>query len=347
LDILVVDDEKEQLASLRMVLKSSGYKVFEALNAEDALGCLNDDHCRIGLVLTDYIMPGTDGIELLKKIKANNMNMPVVMMTGHGEKDLVISALINHCDGFLEKPFTPDELIHEIERVIVHKPKNTNLFSEFISGVVHQINNPLMAIIGSAELGMLQLDDTNAVKQFLTRIIDATEEIISINKEIFKLRESGEEKTEKVDIRAILDDCLYVFKDLMTLKRVCLGMNLNSDLLYILGNRFSLKQLFKNLILNAIESMDESQRKILKIESEIDKDAKNIFVYIQDTGCGITEESRDKIFTPFFTGKPYGTGIGLAVAKNIIERHNGEIGIRSEVGEGSTFMVRLPLGDAE
>lgn len=347
MNILVVDDEKEQIESLRMALKSNGYKVFVALNAEEAFGCLNDDHCRIGLVLTDYIMPVTDGIELLKKIKANNKNMPVVMMTGHGEKDLVISALINHCDGFLEKPFSPDELTHEIERVLVHKHKDTNLFSEFIPRVFHQINNPLTAIIGSAELGMLQLDDTNAVKQFLTRIIDATEEIISINKDILKFRKSGEEKIEKVDIRAILDDCLYAFKDLMTLKRVCLEMNLNSDFLYILGNRFSLKQLFKNLILNAIESMDESRRKILKIKSEVDKDATNISVYIQDTGCGITEESRDKIFTPYFTGKPYGTGIGLEVVKSIIERHNGEIDVRSEVGEGSIFMVRLPLWEAE
>ena len=93
--------------------------------------------------------------------------------------------------------------------------------------------------------------------------------------------------------------------------------------------------------------MDESRKKILKIKSEVDKDATHISVYIQDTGCGITEEAKDEIFAPYFTSKPYGTGIGMAVVKNIIERHNGEIDVRSEVGEGSLFMVRLPLEKAE
>ena len=119
MNILVVDDEAEQLQSLRIILKRNGYKVLEALNAEEALKYLDEDQFRVDMVLTDYVMPGIDGLELLKEIKASKLSLSVIMMTGQGEKDLVISALRNRCDGFIKKPFTPDELTREIERVMV------------------------------------------------------------------------------------------------------------------------------------------------------------------------------------------------------------------------------------
>jgi DNA-binding NtrC family response regulator len=72
---------------------------------------------KIDLVLSDYVMPGLNGIELLKRIRENHGSLPVILMTAYGEKDLIIEALRNRCDSFLEKPFTLDQLIQEIERV--------------------------------------------------------------------------------------------------------------------------------------------------------------------------------------------------------------------------------------
>ena len=106
MNILVVDDEAEQLNSLRVGLKSWGFKVFEALNAEDALKHLNHGPEKIDIVITDYVMPGMNGMELLKKIREKNNTLPVILMTAYGEKDLVIDALRNSCNSFIEKPFT-------------------------------------------------------------------------------------------------------------------------------------------------------------------------------------------------------------------------------------------------
>jgi CheY-like chemotaxis protein len=116
--ILVVDDDMVQLESLRRGLRSKGYQVLEALSAEDALNRITHSHTnKIDLVLSDYLMPGMNGIELLKKIREDYGPLPVILMTAYGEKDLIIEALHNRCNSFIEKPFTLEQLMQEIERV--------------------------------------------------------------------------------------------------------------------------------------------------------------------------------------------------------------------------------------
>jgi CheY-like chemotaxis protein len=118
MNILVVDDEKVQIETLRRALRSKGYQVFEALNAIEALDQLESMTYRIDMVLTDYVMPGKDGIELLKKIREKYGELPVIIMTAYGEKGMLIDAMRNRCDGFIEKPFNVDQLINEIQRVL-------------------------------------------------------------------------------------------------------------------------------------------------------------------------------------------------------------------------------------
>jgi DNA-binding NtrC family response regulator len=117
--ILVVDDDIVQLNTLRRGLKTKGHQVLEALTVEDALKNLNDaDTPRIDLVLTDYVMPVRDGIDLLKTIRKNDSFLPVIIMTAHGDDDVFIDAFRNHCNGFIIKPFTSIQLIEEINRVM-------------------------------------------------------------------------------------------------------------------------------------------------------------------------------------------------------------------------------------
>ena len=118
MNILVVDDEEVQVETLKRALRSKGYQVFKALSAVEALEQLHEMTYRIDVVLTDYVMPGKDGIELLKKIRESYEELPVIIMSAYGEKEMLIDALRNRCDGFIEKPFNVDQLIGEIERVM-------------------------------------------------------------------------------------------------------------------------------------------------------------------------------------------------------------------------------------
>lgn len=118
MNILVVEDDKVQLESLRRGLRNKGHQVLEALSAEEALNRFTHSNItKIDLVLSDYLMQGMNGIDLLRKIRESYGSLPVILMTAYGEKDLVIEAIRNRCDSFIEKPFTLDQLMEEIERV--------------------------------------------------------------------------------------------------------------------------------------------------------------------------------------------------------------------------------------
>ena len=265
-------------------------------------------------------------------------------MTAYGEKDLVIDALRNSCNSFIEKPFTLDQLLKEIDRVIFSMLQNINSrqLDGLIPKLVHQINNHLFCISGNVELGIYDLDDTEAIKKHFSNIIEATKKIQSINRKILTAGKGTEDKAEIVEIRELLHDCIKMFEDLMTLKGVSMEKDLNSRYLYVSGNRFELEQLFENLILNAIDSMDGRLEKQLRITAKFDQHTSSASVSIEDTGCGITNESMNKIFTSYFTSKKKGAGLGLSVVKDIVEKHKGEIKVKSQIGKGTTFKAVFP-----
>lgn len=115
--ILIVDDKRVQLKTLRRGLRTRGYRVVEAISGQAALDLLDQD-TQIDLVLTDYAMPAMNGIELLQKIRATNKTIPVILMTAYGDKDLVVEAMHHRCNGFIDKPFDMDELLNEIHTSI-------------------------------------------------------------------------------------------------------------------------------------------------------------------------------------------------------------------------------------
>jgi DNA-binding NtrC family response regulator len=122
MNILIVDDEPVLLESIKIGLQNLGYEVTTANCAEQALGDLPQEPgaSRIGLVITDYLMPGMNGIDFLLALRKWSPNLPVLIMSAHAEPELVVEAFRYQCDGFFEKPILLSQLVKEIER-IAHK----------------------------------------------------------------------------------------------------------------------------------------------------------------------------------------------------------------------------------
>ena len=345
MNIMVVDDEKIQVETLKRGLRQKKFDVVEAFNGKDALKHLHDENSTIDMVLTDYSMPGMNGLELLQGIRRKDLDIPVVIMTAYADKSLVIDAMRNDCDSFIEKPFTLETLLREIKRVSlkITRKKDSREFSQTIAEFVHQINNPLFSIYAGAELSLhdLESDNTESCKDRINRIIEATEKIELLNGRMRNFGREMEFGFEDLEIGDVLNEGLEMFTDLLKLKNISLKKEQCDENITISGNRFELEQMFKNLVLNAIEAMDEMPQKRLEIGTRLDKDSGFLTVHIEDTGCGIPESDMEKIFTPYFTTKEKGTGLGLSIIKNILEKHQGMMEVKSVDGQGTRVEIKL------
>jgi two-component system NtrC family sensor kinase len=219
---------------------------------------------------------------------------------------------------------------------------------QMASGIAHEIRNPLATIRACAE-GLLQRMEKKQINAALfesyLKIID--EEIILCTRIITSmlsfLRKKGEGKEDvesQVDIHEVLDRTLEMISFQGRLKEVEVLKNYQERMPLIRGNEGELRQVFIAIILNALDAMEDKGR--LELETAIEGNA--VFIKIRDTGPGIPSDFMGRIFDPFFTTRPEkgGTGLGLSIANKIIKENNGEIGVATNEGKGTTFTITLP-----
>lgn len=213
---------------------------------------------------------------------------------------------------------------------------------QMAAGIAHEVRNPLTTIKGFVQL----LDKFNGVKDPET----LKSYLFMIDKEINRLNDLINDflqyaKPKKPQLsNSNLNNILYDLE--MMVRNHCVNNNVrfelvyNHDLPYIKCDKNQIKQVILNIVLNGIDSMNDTTEKLLVITTNYD--ANHVFLRISDTGCGISPEEINKIFTPFYTSKNNGTGLGLSLCNSIIEDHQGEIKVESVVGQGTIFTILLP-----
>ncbi|HXI82646.1 MAG TPA: response regulator [Verrucomicrobiae bacterium] len=222
------------------------------------------------------------------------------------------------------------------------------------SGVAHDFNNALSKILGFTELLLTspeKLQSTETVRDHL-RMINTTArdaaQVVRRLHEFYRPRRDTE-LFKVVDLNAILEQTISLTEPKWRLEAQAGGVSIEirtelQPKVLAFVDESELREVFTNLIFNAVDAMPEGGTITLRTSA----DAEHAILEISDTGNGMTEEVRRRCFEPFFTTKGFaGTGLGLASAYGIIQRHRGEIQIRSQVGKGTTFTIRLPAGPGE
>ncbi len=258
------------------------------------------------------------------------MEVPVV---GHGEiKELSLS--------FNRMSVKLKELIDKIKSAQEHLVKTEKLYAvgEFSAGIAHEIKNPLTPIMMlirrvKEEKESLTEKDIDIIEEELNRIDKIVTEFLAF------ARKDNVEKTD-VDINGVLDEVVTITRPNIERSEISLVEKYSSFLPDITGTHDALKQVFLNIILNALQAM-EGRGGELTIETAVYNGS--IQVIIKDTGTGIQEEDIHKVYDPFFTTKKEGTGMGLALTHNIISDHSGIIDIDSTPGKGTLVKVEFPV----
>jgi len=214
---------------------------------------------------------------------------------------------------------------------------------ELASGVAHEINNPLTAVIGFSQM-LMGRDIPKDIKQDLKIVNDNAQRVAKIVKNLLTFARQRKGAKEYVDINSVVLRVLELRTYEMNLSNIEVITQLAPDLPWTMANTGQLQQVFLNIILNAEQAMTKAHNKG-KLSVKTQQIGNNIRASFEDDGPGIARENLDRIFDPFFTTKGVagGTGLGLSLSYGIIKEHNGGIYARSELGKGATLFVELPI----
>ncbi len=267
--------------------------------------------------------------ESFANVKFGKANEPIQ----YNKEDEIGSLVQDYNRKLEELEFTAQQLA---------KSERESAWREMAKQVAHEIKNPLTPMKLSIQqlLRVYNPDDPKSgekLKSVANSIIEQIDALTKIANEFSNFAKMPNPSEEKVDIIALIEGVKEVFEN----DENEISIQTDLDELFITVDKDQFVRVFNNLIKNAIQSIPSDQKG--KIVVEIKRADNKLFISVKDNGIGIEEEKQSKIFVPYFTTKSTGTGLGLAMVRQIIENHKGIIDFESEVEKGTTFSITLPL----
>lgn len=370
--ILIVDDNADMREYLIRIL-SEHVQVEAVVDGVTALVAATE---RVpDLILSDIMMPGLDGFELLGALRASprTREVPIILLSARAGVEAIVVGLEAGADDYLIKPFSAQELV---SRVLAHlqmahlrgealQEARSTIRSrdEFISIVSHELNTPLVSILGWTRL----LRANSPSPTMLTKALDTIERNAMLQAKLVqdlldisriaagKLRLD----TEPVKLEAVIETAMATVTQMAQTKGIDLNWHKNianldahtANSIVVMGDRDRLGQVICNLLSNAIKFTPSSGSVTIELSVIDDDHSPNIScarICVTDTGIGIAADFLGHVFERFRQARDSdvakGMGLGLAIARHLVELHNGTISAQSAgVGQGATFTVKLPL----
>lgn len=227
----------------------------------------------------------------------------------------------------------------------LHRAERLAAVGQLAAGLAHEIRNPLTAIRSTMQYLLQSFGPGEPRHELIEELLSEVDRINSTVGGLLSLSRTGELRLTEIDLLVPLTASVHLVQARADEQKVVLEPSFGREPLRVLADAGQLKQVFLNLLLNALQSMPEGGRITLTAGPLGPTSGGERWgqVRIADTGPGISAEELRKVFHPFFTTKRDGTGLGLAICHGIIEQHQGEIRLESEIGRGTTALVRLPL----
>ena len=360
--IMVVDDDNVIREILKKELDLQGYEVRDLADGRQAFSMAAE--WRPDLILLDVILPGIKGTQICEGLRSHDStrHIPVIMLTSLDRPTDIVAGLEAGAVDYICKPFNALELRARIAthirtsrliRQMVDLEKHLSL-GRLTSGLCHEVNNPLTVVMGQLEMLGNEIKEPRPAK--MVRL--AYESSRRIQRLVQGLREYADplvRSREACDINAVVEKAISIAALGWSRNPIQLEARLTSGLPRVSGDPEKLQQVFINILTNAHQVMPSGG--VIVAETGLvhtsfgsqsigtpSAGADWVFTRITDTGKGISEVNIPRIFDPFWTTKEnwQSPGLGLSVARRIVDEHHGQIQVESKEGEGSTFKVLLP-----
>jgi signal transduction histidine kinase len=356
---------------IKTILEEEGYTISTAENGASALTQLENSPC--DLVLLDLMMPGMDGYEVTRRVRANTKlqeYIPILLITAHDAPN-VAQGLDLGADDFIRKPVTVDELLARVRSLlrlkhsIDERDEIARQREDFVSRLTHDLRTPLVAadrilmLFQQGALGAL----SPQMQEVITIMARSNTNLLSMVNTLLEVyRFEAGRKTlafQPVNLGQLLEEVVGELTPLAEQKALPINLDFppNLTISKVMGDRLELHRLFTNLIGNAIKFTDsgsisirltsalESGKSFYSEFSFNSTGTDYITIELADTGPGIPPQEQATLFQRFRQGshKSAGSGLGLYLSRRIVEAHQGTILVNSELGKGSVFIVILPV----
>ncbi|MTI41788.1 hybrid sensor histidine kinase/response regulator [Fulvivirga lutimaris] len=353
--ILYVDDEVKNLDSFKIIFRRE-YEVLVAKSAQEGLEMLRDNEIR--LVITDQRMPNMTGVEFLEKIANLYPEITRIILTGYSDMEAIISAINKgRVFRYITKPWNKDELKETIDyaleayklrlenkNLIKQLQKTNKELDELVYRSSHDLRAPLASVLGLINLAKKE-EDLDRIREYLDLQEGSVKRLDELLKEIIQYSRNSHLEIRKDDI--ILND---VIRNAVDIHEYFIGSQHIKKTIDVVQtvklycDKYRLEIILNNLISNAIRYSNLNQpQPQLNISAKVDDN--EVVIKVADNGIGINPKLKNNIFDMFYKGsdeKMGGSGLGLFIVSESIERLNGEILLDSEEGKGSVFTIKIP-----
>jgi signal transduction histidine kinase/predicted metal-dependent phosphoesterase TrpH len=368
--ILIADDEKDLVEMLAYNFRKRGYQIVTAYDGFEAWEKIESE--KPDLMILDLMMPGLDGWELCRLIRQNGReeikNIGILMLTARAMAEDRIYGLEIGADDYLTKPFSIAELILRVEKIIQKREIISELHAqmahqwgeiekreESLRKVVHDLKTPLISMGTSAKL-LLRKEQAEKKSKFLGSIYEnslkLTRWVDDALKSFNLFPQEWKDQMREVEIESMVKGGIDLLRDTGEKKEIEVIFRSLPPIPSLQCNEHLLQRALNNILSNALKYTPRGGRVEVSVIPYIRKGGYGgvIEISVKDTGIGINQEDIEKIFNPFYRGKNAkeedGVGLGLSFVKEVVELHGGRILVQSELNEGSTFSILLPIGNS-
>lgn len=366
--VLCVDDNADMREYLMHIL-SNHVQVEAVADGAAALAAIQTQVP--DLILSDVMMPGIDGFGLLQTLRADphTREIPIILLSARAGEEAIVEGLEAGADDYLIKPFSVQELVSRVKALLqmaqlrgeaLHEARTTiRRKDELLSTVSHELNTPLVSILGWTRL--LRSNPTNPT--MLTKALDTIERNAMLQTQLVQdLLDMSRITSGKlhlscqpVELEAIIDTAIATVHHLAEEKGVDLVWqsitnSAQNSAVVVMGDRHRLQQILCNLLTNAIKFTPEAGSVTVEqsvVDAKTSADVAYAQIQVIDTGIGISADFLPHVFDPFQQAESEhsakGLGLGLTIAQHLAKLHNGTIQAQSAgTGQGATLIVRLP-----
>ncbi|MEJ2881980.1 hybrid sensor histidine kinase/response regulator [Pedobacter sp. GR22-6] len=349
--VLYIDDEENNLNAFKAGFRRQ-YEIYTAISAADGLKIL--ENVPVHVIIADQKMPQTTGVEFFKSIVKTFPDPIRILLTGYTDIEALADA-INHGDiyRYITKPWNDLELHNSIKNAydaykakidlrdkVAELEKTNDELNRFIYSISHELRAPLVSAMGIVNVVKMEnlFHSSGEYWGMIETCSNKLDYYIQKTLQYYKNNKLVNENTP-IDFKSLVAELieLYSYTDRETNFKV----NIEQDIPFI-GDAFRIEVILGNLISNAITyQKEDEQHKIVDIQIQVKKDVAEIS--ISDNGMGILNEHLEKIFTQFFKSKTnHGSGLGLFIVKEALNKINGKISVSSNLQDGTTFKIKIP-----